>query len=163
MRNLPGSPETFNIWKVIPPRANQRVRFLQSSRNHEMKKVEANFKIGVICHGFGQSVDSLLQLPQAEYASNIWTTNIQGRSGVGIYQLFSEMKWCTFALPVTKFALFPLKLPPQIWGGEEDADGRRVRGEKREVGDRAVGNGCPVSPTNLLLILLNTHQLGVSL
>ena len=33
-------------------------------------------------------------------------TNIQGRCGVGIYILFSEMKCCTFALPVTKFALF---------------------------------------------------------
>ena len=129
-----------------------------------MEKVEANFKIDVVCHSFGQSVDSLLQLPQAEYASNIWTTNIQGRSGVGIYYcyLLLEMKWCTFALSATKFALFPLKVPTQIWGGDEDADGQRVRGEKQEVGDRAVGNGCPVSPTNLLLILLNTHHFSRS-
>ena len=59
-------------------------------------------------------------------------TNIQGRCGVGIYILFSEMKCCTFALSVTKFALFLSKFQhrseeerkmPMV-GGSEERSGR---------------------------------------
>ena len=87
------------------------------------------------------------------------------REGLASVSIYYSQRWSGARLlcQLQSLPFFPLKVSTQIWGGEEDADGRRVRGEKREVGDRAVGNGCPVSPTNLLLILLNTHQLGVSL
>ena len=74
------------------------------------------------------------------------------------------MKCCTFALSVTKFALFLSKFQHR---SEEERKLPMVDGSEERSGRLAIAPwatvGCPVSPTNLLPILLNTHHLGVSL
>ena len=73
------------------------------------------------------------------------------------------MKWCTFAFSVAKFALFLSKFQHR---SEEERKMPMVDGSEERSGRLAIAPwatvGCPVSPTNLLLILLNTHHFSIT-